>query len=90
MRPSELKGGITPPAPKLKFPVDDMADPPISTEEALRANGALCPRHGGMIGQRREKSGMVFLCTDCGQYWRFRKGERAAWRPVRYRSLGHV
>ena len=94
MRPSEL-GGITetPPTRKLKFPVDETADPPISTEEALRANGALCPRHGGMIGQRGEKPGMVFLCSACGErgmYWRFRKGEGAMWRPVHYRPRGYM
>jgi hypothetical protein len=35
--------------------------------------GALCPRHGGLIGQRGDKEGMLFLCTTCGKYRRYAK-----------------
>jgi len=94
MRPSEL-GGITetPPTRKLKFPVDETADPPISIEEALAATGALCTRHGGMIGQRGEKPGMVFLCTGCGErgmYWRYARDRKLNVRPLAYRSRGYL
>ncbi len=29
-------------------------------------------------------------CGERGMYWRFRKGEGAVWRPVRYRPAGYV
>ena len=71
MKPSEIgRGSSELPQRKLNFPVDDKAEPPISIEEAFGANGALCPRHGGLIGQRGDKEGTVFLCTDCEKYWR--------------------
>ena len=89
MRPSELKRCIpAPPVRKLKFPVDEDADPPISTEEALAAGSALCIRHGGLIGQRGDKEGMVFLCTDCGKYWRYLKAAYPFRRTIRYRVSG--
>jgi hypothetical protein len=85
MKPSEIGSGpIGLPQRKLNFPVDDKAEPPISIEEAIAAGGALCPRHGGLIGQRGDKEGMVFLCTECGKYWRYRKAEHAFRRRISY------
>jgi hypothetical protein len=87
MRPSEIKSsaGQAPVAiRRLKFPVDEKADPPISIEEALAAGAANCPRHGGIIGQRGDKPGMVFLCTGCGMYWRYSKTQGPSRRPLSY------
>jgi hypothetical protein len=60
-----------------------------ATEEALAAGSALCIRHGGLIGQRGDKEGMVFLCTECGKYWRYHKSAHAFWRKIRYPALGY-
>jgi hypothetical protein len=86
MKPSELLSAGPQselPARKPKWPVDKDADPPISIEEALAAGGALCRRHGGIIGQRGDKEGMVFLCTGCGMYWRYRRPAHS-WRKLKY------
>jgi hypothetical protein len=89
MKPSEIGGRSSElPQRQLNFPVDDKAEPPISVEEALAAGGALCPRHGGLIGQRGDKEGMVFLCTECGKYWRYLKAAYPFRRKLRYDSRG--
>jgi hypothetical protein len=87
MKPSEISSGFSQtPQRKLEFPVDDKAEPPISMEEAHAAGSALCPRHGGLIGQRGDKEGMVFLCTDCWMYWRYSKQPSRFLKPLNYRS----
>lgn len=92
MRPSELKSaaGQSAPARKLKFPVDDKADPPISIEEALAAGAANCPRHGGLIGQRGDRDEAVYLCLGCGKYWRYSKGLTKMCAPLNYGRSGVV
>ena len=91
MKPSEIGSGPSGlPQRKLNFPVDDKAEPPISIEEAIAAGGALCPRHGGLIGQRGDKEGMVFLCTDCGKYWRYVKAAYPSRRRLRYPTIGYA
>jgi hypothetical protein len=86
MKPSELKSSAGQPAtpvPKLKFPVDPKADPPISIEEALAAGGRFV--RGGIIGQRGEKPGMVHLCTACGAHGMYRRfTKRTVFRPIKY------
>jgi hypothetical protein len=88
VKPSDLKSTArrTLPAPEraLKFPVDPKADPPISIEEALTAGGANCPHHRGLVGQRGDKPGMVFLCLGCGMYWRYSKTATLSRRPLSY------
>jgi hypothetical protein len=85
MRPSEFKSAAgQAPIRKLKFPIDVKADPPISFEEALAAGAANCPRHGGIIGQRGDRPGMVFLCTPCGMYWRYLKGHGPSRKRLTY------
>jgi hypothetical protein len=37
-----------------------------------------------------DRDGMVFLYTDCREYWRFRKDEALTWGSVSYRPLGYV
>jgi hypothetical protein len=64
--------------------VDDRAEPPTSIKEALAASGALCPRHGGLIGQRGDKVGMVFLCTTCGKHWRYAKNNSPSRGKLKY------
>ena len=94
MRPSELKRGALQlgesGTPKLKFPVDEKAEPPISAEEALAADGATCPRHGGLIGQRGDKEGMVFLCTDCRMYWRYLRNRGPSRVALTYKPRGYI
>lgn len=88
VKPSELKSGAggSAPTPQRvpKFPIDDNAEPPISLEEALAAGGANCPRHGGLIGQRGDHEGMVFLCLRCRMYWRYAKSDGPSRREIRY------
>ncbi len=87
MRPSQLKsatGQSAVPVRKLKFLVDDKADPPISIEEALAAGAANCPRHSGLIGQRGDREGAVYLCLGCGKYWRYSKSQGPSRRPMAY------
>ena len=76
---------------KLKFPVDESADPPISVEEAMAAGAGTCSRHGGLVGAGRgDRDGMGFLCTACGKYRRFRKCDSVPRKPIRYRPLGYA
>jgi len=78
------------PIRKLKVPIDVKADPPISSEEALAAGAPNCLRHGGLIGQRGDRPEMVFLCTACGMYWRYKKKEQMFWRPMKIARYGIV
>lgn len=87
MRPSELKaktGQSQAPQRKPKFPVDERADPPISFAEADAATAANCRRHGGLIGQRGDTEGAVYLCTACKKYWRYSKRAGPSRRPLKY------
>jgi hypothetical protein len=91
MRPSEIKSAAgQAPIRKLKFPIDVKADPPISFEEALAAGAANCLRHGGIIGQRGDRPGMVFLCTACGMYWRYSKAPGLIRHRLHYRRKSYV
>jgi hypothetical protein len=75
---------------KPKFQVDDTAEPPITIEEALAATAANCRWHGGLIGQRGDKEGAVYICTACRKYWRNSKSEGPTRRRLRYPALGYV
>jgi hypothetical protein len=90
MKPRELKaskGTKEQAKSTLKFPFDENADPPITIPEALAATTANCPRHGGLIGQRGEKQGMVYLCTSCKMYKRYTKPFRPR-RKIKYPNKG--
>jgi hypothetical protein len=89
VKPSEICAGSGElPQRKLKFAIDESADPPIAFEEAAAAGTANCPGHGGLIGQRGDKEGAVYLCLPCGKYWRY---SRAPFRrKVRYPALGYA
>lgn len=94
MKPSELKAanglkdGSAESKRKLKFPVDDKADPAITVEEAQAATAANCPRHGGLIGQRGEPEGTVYLCLSCKMYKRYSKTEGPSRRPLKLPKRG--
>ncbi|HEY4749691.1 MAG TPA: hypothetical protein VIH60_04825 [Steroidobacteraceae bacterium] len=89
MKPTEIGSGSAQlPPRKLKFAIDESADPPIAFEEAVAAGTANCRRHGGLIGQRGDKEGAVYLCLPCGKYWRYSKAPFR--RKVRYRALGYA
>jgi hypothetical protein len=92
MRPSDLKSAAhqLPPERALKFPVDPRAEPPISVEEALAAGGANCPRHHGLVGQRGDKAGIVFLCMGCRMYWRYWPRDAASRRPLMYPRRAYI
>jgi hypothetical protein len=92
VRARDVRGGSTTIEPASKKDDDrtksSLADPPISDEEASNAKVALCPRHGGMVGQRRERFGMVFYCNTGRQYFRYsKKGVR---RPIKYKRKGYA
>jgi hypothetical protein len=86
MKPSEISGSGEMPQRKLKFAIDESADPPITFEEAAAAGAANCRRHGGLIGQRGDKEGAVYICTACQKYWRFTKSDHPFWQRLRYLS----
>jgi hypothetical protein len=93
MRPTELNAGAgqkEAPKQKLKFAVDPKADPPITGEEALAATAANCRRHRGLIGQRGDKIGAVYLCLSCGQYWRYAKYAGPSRRRLKYPARSHI
>jgi hypothetical protein len=96
MKPSELKastGQYAPPSRKLKFPVDEKAEPPITAEEALAASGGLCPCHpGSLMGQRGDKEGMVYLCLhrSCKMYRRYEKGRGPSRQKLPYPARGYT
>jgi len=96
MRPSEFKAKLGPteaPVRTLKFPVDPQADPPITAEEALTANGGLCPWHpGSLMGQRGDKEGMVYLCLhrSCRQYKRYEKHRGSSRQQLAYPIRAYV
>jgi hypothetical protein len=96
MKPSELAsstGQAAVPVVKLKFAVDEKAEPPITVEEALAANGALCPWHpGSLMGQRGDKEGMVYLCLhrSCRMYRRYEKHRGPSKQKLPYPALGYA
>jgi hypothetical protein len=96
MKPSELKASVgrsEEPVRKLKYPVDPNADPLITVEEALAANGSLCPWHpGSLIGQRGDKEGMVYLCLHrgCMMYRRYEKHRGPSMQKLPYPARGYA
>ena len=90
MKPTDLKaskGRKEAPKQKLKFPVDPKAEPPITIEEALAATAANCRWHGGLIGQRGDTVGAVYLCASCKRYWRYTK--TPFHRKIKYPPRGY-
>ena len=87
MKISELQGG----APKadewkLPYPRSEIADPPITAEEARAAATANCPHHGGLIASSHtaDEYGRAFFCPAGGQYWRFAKLDASMYGPLEY------
>jgi hypothetical protein len=67
-----------------------LADPPISDEEARNARVALCPRHGGIVGQRGEHFGDVFWCPTGEECFRYTKKRLYGLRPLNYPARGYA
>lgn len=86
MKPSELTGG---PAPTwtMPHPASDLADPPITPDEARAAETAVCRYHNGRIGHSPTTSdieGRVLFCPVGGQYWRYSKQQSGMYAPLDY------
>ena len=59
----------------LTYPVSD-AEPPIGLSEAQTAATAVCPLHGGLIGDHLavgDHYGKAYLCPVGRSYWRLTK-----------------
>jgi hypothetical protein len=85
MKPSEIRGrriSKTPDPETADRARSSLADPPISDDEARDAQPALCPRHGGIVGQRGEHFGMVFWCPTGEQCFRYER--RPSRRRIKY------
>jgi hypothetical protein len=90
MKPSEIRGWRISKAPDPETDGrarSSLAEPPISDDEASNAEPALCPRHGGIVGQRGEHFGMVFWCPTGKECFRYtRKPSR---RRINYPARGY-
>jgi hypothetical protein len=89
MKPSELAAGPGEVSEStLPYPRSDLADPPITEEEARTAKDSNCPRHGGLILASplpEDRDGTVFFCGVGRQYWRYTKQASGFMRPLAYR-----
>ena len=93
MKPSELTGRRVSKAPDSKTADrtrSQLADPPISDDEAENARVALCPRHGGLVGQRGEHFGDVFWCPTGRQCFRYSRKRLHGLRPLKYPVRGYA
>ena len=94
MKPSEMKSkGAAEPHPELPFPRSEIADPPITFDEARAAAETVCRYHKGIIGQpggAGDANGTVFLCPVGRQYWRYIKESGGMFRPLNYPRNGVV
>ena len=93
MKPSEIRGWRISKAPDPETDGrarSSLAEPPISDDEASNAEPALCPRHGGIVGQRGEHFGMVFWCPEGRQCFRYSKKRTFLSRPLKYPARGYA
>lgn len=88
MRLSELQQSDAPKADewKLPHPRSELADPPITAEEARSAEHWICPYHNGLIASTHteDEYGRAFYCPVGGMYWRFTKQQSGMYAPLDY------
>jgi hypothetical protein len=88
MKPSDRKPGTAPrddSAESLPYPRSDIADPPITVDEAWIAETSTCRWHNGRIKTdplETDVDGKVFFCPIGRQYWRYTKKDNAFFRPL--------
>jgi hypothetical protein len=94
MKLSEFKAGSTPQEAEeeLLYPRSEMADPPITIEEAREARKhsdyeTTCRRHKGHITHSplpSDTDGRVYWCPEGREYWRLSKKTGAMYKPLKY------
>jgi len=71
----------------LPYPRSELAEPPITLEEARTAEEANCRRHGGLIATSPLPSdvhGRVYFCGAGRMYWRYDSHESGMYAPLRF------
>jgi hypothetical protein len=75
----------------LPYPRSDLAEPPITIEEARAAETANCRRHRGLIATSPLPSdvhGRVYFCGSGRQYWRHDSHSGGMYAPLRFPKVG--
>ena len=94
MKLSEFKGGILPREESnddnLSYPRSDLAEPPITEDEARVAGESICKYHKGLILQTGDVNGRVFFCPLGRMFWRFTTQQGGMYQPLRYGRSGIV
>lgn len=94
MKLSELKNAPTATDEwTLPHPRSDLADPPVTLEEARTAGTAVCRAHRGTIAHfpgANDTEGKVFFCPVGGIYWRYSKQQAGMYAPLEYRPSNVV
>lgn len=68
-----------------------LARPPITQEEAERADHSICPYHGGRPGAGWFRDGRVFFCPIGRQYWRYSSNSgNGMYSPLAYEKFGGI
>jgi hypothetical protein len=90
MKLSEFKAVSAPQEAEDALPYrrSEIADPPITTDEARAADIAVCRMHKGLIAESPTPSdteGRVYFCPIGKTYWRYSKRANQMYAPLRYR-----
>jgi hypothetical protein len=94
MKPSELRGDVGPRDEwKLPYPRSELADPPITAEEARKADTAICRWHNGSITHSpttQDTYGRAYFCPIGRCYWRYSKQDAGMYGALPYQDAGFV
>ena len=69
----------------------DLARPPITQDEAERAQHSICRIHNGLVNETGDKEGAVFFCPIGRSFWRYTaKRVNGMYAPLPYPESGAV
>lgn len=69
----------------------DIARPPITQDEAEKADHSICPYHNGLVRETGDVEGRVMYCPIGNQYWRYTKRSRnGMYSPLNYPKSGVI
>ena len=73
---------------KLPYPRGELADPPITEDEAHAADTTICRRHRLIDDSSTlsEVEGRVYICGVGREYFRHSKRDEKMYAPLRYRG----